>query len=332
MVDAAFPVLLKQYQNIDKIIIKTEDRETLRTLKKERLIFLSNHPSNGEPPVAYYIGMQMGARFHYMASRHVFDMMSGMVGRLIRNVGAFSVLAGTSDKRAIQTAQNILCSVGGKIVLFPEGEPISGENDSLMPFQPGVAFLGLASLNRLLKEDPQADIKVLPSFVKYRMKGTEVSLKAELHASLGRLEHLCQIDPGNHNLLRRFLNLGQALLERAEIEFEIKPGPESDFNYRIGRVRHAQLDKIAGEFHIPNYPGDEDAIQKLRHIMAILEQVEVGIQDQRLPQLTGPDLIRARKYMGQAYDFIVIDPAYLIKRPTAERFFEWLTRYETIYL
>ncbi|MCR9142630.1 MAG: 1-acyl-sn-glycerol-3-phosphate acyltransferase [bacterium] len=328
MVDFSFPLLLKQVQNIDAIVLKPEDEQMLRKLRHERLIYLSNHPSTSEPPVSYHVANRMGSRFNFMASRQVFDWGYGMVGRFIQNIGAFSIIPGASDRESLKASRAILAKARGKLVLYPEGEPTSGENDNLMPFQPGVAQLGFWGLDDARKIDADADIKVLPSFVKYVMVGTDASIKAELHASLTKIEKRYKIDPGNKNLLRRFLTVGRVLLEETEREYQVPMAAKDDFDYRIGRARHAILDGIARRVGVHAYNERDDAIQKLRVILSTLEMVELKLKDPRLPILSEKELAWAKREAMKAYDVIVIKPGYLVSRPTAERFFEWLARFE----
>lgn len=329
LVDFTLPTLLRQVHNIEQVVIKSEDARMLRELRRERLIFASNHPSTAEPPVAYVVANKMGARFHYMAARGVFDWGYGMVGRFIQGIGAFSVLPGIADRESLRQSRAILHQPEGKLTVFPEGEPTSGENDNLMPFQSGLIQLGFWALEDVRKEDPNADIKILPAYVKYIYQGTDPGIKAELHASLRRLEEKLKIDPGNRNLLRRFLYIGRVLLERAEPEYRVPPASSRDYDYRLGRLRHAILDQINERFRFPSYDSKADAIQKLRFLMAQLEVIEVGVAEAtRLPKLSAADLAWAKRECLKAYSFIAAQPAYLVERPTAERFFEWLSRYE----
>ncbi|MEQ9366528.1 MAG: 1-acyl-sn-glycerol-3-phosphate acyltransferase [Leptospirales bacterium] len=328
MVDFSFPLLLKQIQNIDAIILKPEDERMLRTLRHERLIYLSNHPSTGEPPVSYHVANRMGARFNFMASRQVFDWGYGLVGRFIQNIGAFSIIPGASDRESLKASRAILAKPRGKLVLYPEGEPTSGENDNLMPFQSGIAQLGFWGLDDARKIDAEADIKILPSFVKYVMVGTDASIKAELHASLSKIERRYKIQPGNKNLLRRFLTVGRVLLEETERDYHVPMAAHDDFDYRIGRARHAILDGIAKRVGVHAYNEREDAIHKLRQILSTLEMIELKLKDPRLPALSEKELAWAKREAMKAYDVIVIKPGYLVSRPTAERFFEWLARFE----
>lgn len=329
IVDAALPALLKNMYNIDEVRISAPDKSMLRNLREERLLYFSNHPSTAEPGIAYHVANVMGARFNYMASRPVFDWGYGAVGQVIRNVGAFSVLAGAADKESLKTARRLLASPNGKLVIYPEGA-MSGENDNLLPFMPGASQIGFWGFEDARKIDPLCDVHVLPSFVKYVLKADRSAVEIELREKLRHFEWRLGIEPGRKNLLRRFLTLGRVLLERAEAEYRVPPGSATDWEYRVGRVRHAILDGVAERMQLRGFPTKGDAIAKVRHLFTVTELMEVGSKDPSLPIVDKETLEWARKESKKAYDFIVINPQYLISWPTGERFVEWLGRFESL--
>ncbi|MCS7204115.1 MAG: 1-acyl-sn-glycerol-3-phosphate acyltransferase [Leptospiraceae bacterium] len=328
IIDLTFPILAKLIQNLDGIEISREHQNYLRTLRNHRLIYASNHPTTTEPIVAYYVANVIGSRFYYMASRQVFDWGNGLVGKFIQNVGAFSVLPGATDLESIKTSRKILSQRGSKLVLFPEGEPTSGENDNLMPFQPGVVQLAFWAYEDIRKQEPDEDIFILPAFVKYILTGTDAQIKGELHQSLQRIEKLLGIDPKNKNFLQRILTIGRILLEQAEKEYQITPEVEKGWDYRIGRIRHEILDQIAKKFQIQGYDYSANAIEKLRYLLSIIEMKLVNYPDPRLPNMSKKEIEWAQKECLKAYSFITIHTEYLISYPTAERMFEWLKHYE----
>ncbi len=328
-IDLSLPVILKTAQNIDNVVISPEDRAMLRSLRESRLIYISNHPSQSEPPVAYAVANVMGARFRYMAARHIFEWAGGTMGRLFQGLGAFSVIAGTADRESIKMARATLSEKDGKLVLFPEGEPTSGENDVLLPFQPGVAQLGFWGMEDAVKNDEDADILILPAFVKYVISNDRETVRKDLESSIRVLAKKLKIDPGEKNLLRQFLSVGRCLLEKEEAAYSIPMASRNDWDYRIGRIRHAILDGVADRLKIHGYDTRADAIVKLRHLLSIIDMVTVGFQDPRLPQVAKPEIEWARKECLKAYDFVVMKRDYLTSYPTPERFYEFLGRYES---
>ncbi|MCB1325750.1 MAG: 1-acyl-sn-glycerol-3-phosphate acyltransferase [Spirochaetales bacterium] len=330
--DATLPVVLKEYQNIEDIIISPEDRRMLRSLRRDRLVFFTNHPSQAEPLIAYHVANVMGSRFNYMATRRAFDFLFGAVGKVFQSVGAYSIIPGIPDRDSMRMTRSILARAGGKLVLFPEGEPMCGENDNLMPFQAGIIKLSFAALADALKLDAKADITVLPGFVKYVIKSERAEIERDLDQSMDVLEKSLGLEAGGRNLLRRFLMVGRVLLEQAENEYGIAVDGNPDFDYRIGRVRHRILDNVAVRLKVPSYNTEADAIQKLRHVTAVIEMVEIGYPQKDLPVITPSDLRWANRELSKAYDFIVMHRDYLISRPTPERFYEWLARFESLVL
>jgi 1-acyl-sn-glycerol-3-phosphate acyltransferase len=325
--DLAFPAIAKLSLNLEAVEISESDREMLRRLQSERVLYLSNHPTTIEPPVTYYVANCMGSRFHFMASRAVFEWGNGFVGEVIKRVGAFSILAGGLDRDAIKTARSILSDKGGKLAIYPEGMN-SNENDNLLPFQGGAIQIGFWALEDALKKDPKADIKVVNAFVKYIHTESKERLLAHIHDSVSRIESKLSIVPGERNLLRRFLYIGRVILEMAEKEYDL-PATQESMEYRIGRVRHSALNRAAMGLGIEFSEG-MDAIAKMKELFTTVESFELGFPDPKHPGLKPKNLEQVKKDMEKAYTFIVIRPLYLLSRPTAERMIEWLTRYETL--
>ncbi len=329
-IDRIHAPLLKKLYNIQDIIISDEDRKLLRSFREERLIYFSNHPTTAEPAIAYHISKVMGARFNYLAGREVFNWNHGINGFLLSRIGAYSIVQGAGDRESMKMTRDILASPGGKLVLFPEGAPTSGENDSLMPFQSGVAQLGLWGFEDARKNDPQADIWILSAFVKYKIRISQEEALLHLTSSIGALERQYELERGDRTLLRRFLHFGRILLEKTEKEYNIPEASETDFDYRVGRIRHAILDGVADRMGIELRDNSLDAIQKLRHILGIVEMLKIDYPLKGLPQVSRELLDWAVRECAKAYDFIVIKKDYLTAHPSAERFYEWLIRFESI--
>ncbi|MEM7184293.1 MAG: 1-acyl-sn-glycerol-3-phosphate acyltransferase, partial [Spirochaetota bacterium] len=330
--DLTLPVTLKLYQNIEDIIITEEDKTMLRSLEKERVLFFTNHPSQAEPMISYHIANVMASRFNFMATRRAFDFLFGAVGKLYQSLGAFSIIPGIADRDSMRTTRSILASPKGKLVLFPEGEPMCGLNDSLMPFQAGIVKLSFGAFEDARKKDKNADITILPGFIKYIIKSPERIIVEDLNRSITKIERKLGVDSGERNLLRRFLMVGRLLLENAEKEYQINNPEDADYDFRIGKVRHTILDNVAEKLQVHAYDKSSDAIHKLRHLTSILELIELKYPNPKLPKITDKELEWANRECVKAYDLIVIKRDYLLSNPTPERFYEFLQRYESLVL
>lgn len=328
--DLTLPILNKMVYNLESIEISENDKKTLKSFQKERLIYISNHPTTKEPGIAYNSANIMGSRFHYMAAREVFEWGSGFVGDFIQSIGAYSVLAGSADRESLKATREIISAPQGKLVLFPEGEPTSGMNDTLLPFQPGVSQLAFWGLEDALKKDPEAKLFILPTFIKYRMTNSIQGMQNDIDISLSRMELKLGISKTGKDIVHRFLSVGKRMIEREEKEYgvTIEPDKMEDFDYRLGRMRHAMLDNIAKKANIPKWDSQANAIEKLRKILSILEMVSVGMPDPKgeLPSLEMATW--ARKAATKAYDFISIQTSYIKELASAERLYEFLYRYE----
>jgi len=144
------------------------------------------------------------------------------------------------------------------------------------------------------------------------------------------MENKLGISKTGKDIVHRFLSVGKRMIEREEREYGLMVEPEKieDFDYRIGRLRHAMLDNIASKAMIPKWDTEANAIEKLRKILTTLELVSIGTPDPKneLPSLEMATW--ARKAAQKAYDFISIQTSYIKDLPSAERLYEFLYRYE----
>ncbi|GBF51623.1 acyltransferase [Leptospira ryugenii] len=326
--DLSFPFIAKLLFNLDSIQIHKDDQHLISGLKNKRLLYLSNYPTNLEPAIAYYVANEMGSRFHFMASRSLFNLGFGVIGELIKRVGAFSIITGSADRDAIKMARKILSEPAGKLVLYPEGI-MSGENDNLASFLPGVAQIAFGGLEDALKKDPSAELIVQPAFVKYLISGSKESILREIENSLQRIERKLRLFPGGRTILRRFLTIGRVLLEETEFELGV-PKSEiegKDFDYRLGRARHTALNQAGNILNI-KFKDTDHAIDKIRQLLAVLDHLDTDFQFAKEKGLTPQNIRRARQLVDTAYTFIITKPKNLIQFPSAERLMEWIGSFE----
>ncbi len=327
--DLSFPILSKLLVNLDGVDISREDQKYLREFRNKRLLYLSNHPTEVEPIIAYYVANEIGSRFHFMASRNIFNLGFGLVGEVIKRVGAFSIVTGSADRDAIKMSRKILSEPEGKLVLYPEGM-MSGENDNLVSFMPGVAQVAYGGLEDALKKDPSAQLLVLPTVVKYKISGSKESILRSVEESLQRIERKLKVYPGGRTLLRRFLTIGRVLLEETEFELGV-PKVDidgKDFDYRLGRARHTALNQAASILNV-QFKDTDHAIEKIRQLFMALDSLEGGTPLPTTPKEISPQNIRrAKQLVDTAYTFLITKPKNLVQHPSAERLFEWICSFE----
>lgn len=287
-VDATLPVLIKTGLNIDSIDVSDEDRQRLRELRNERLILHLNHPSTGEGAVAYHLGNQMGARFHYMASREVFDWLGGMMGVMLQGLGVFSVLPGTEDREAIRMARSLVTLPGGKLVVFPEGDYPTRLQNGLQRFEPDAVHLAFRALRDLRRAEDPGEVFLIPVAVRYVLSGTHQEIEHELSTSIRKLEERLGHRSGG-SLPERLNELRLHLLRKGEEELGLQGG-DRPLTDRMHSLSVAMLDRLAARHRVQDYPLTEDAPEKLRFLLSVIERRRVDFPDPRLPEMTGDEL------------------------------------------
>jgi hypothetical protein len=234
----------------------------------------------------------------------------------------------TSDKDSLRATREILSTPEGKLVLFPEGEPTSGLNDTLLPFQPGVAQLGFWGYEDTIKKDPNANLTILPIFIKYKMNQNEEWMRKDLDLSLAVLESKMNLTKQGKTIIERFLSIGKRLIEKEEREYGIQVDNPDDFDFRMGKIRHTILDNVANKIELPKYDLKDNAITKLRKILSFLELATLDLENSKENKPQSDVAKWARKAAQKAYDFITMEINYIKELPSAERLYEWLYRYE----
>lgn len=308
--DAALPLFLRTALNILSVEISDEDKALARRLREQNLIVYLNHPTTAEPAVAYSLANTMGVRFHYIASREVFDWLGGMMGYLLQGLGAFSMMPGTEDRDSIRMARSILGRPGGQLVVFPEGEPPTGENDRLRPFLRDAMHLAFRGHKDLDRSDTEMELMVLPAFVRYVLEGSRQDILRDVHASLSRLEsrpglivNADDVSAPGGSLFERIVRLHRNILRLGEEEFGLTAEVAGG---RSLRLQHAILDDLADRHAMADYPRDQSPVEKHRFIRSIIERRQVNFPDPRLPEMNREQINDALVRCGRAASLIAL--------------------------
>jgi 1-acyl-sn-glycerol-3-phosphate acyltransferase len=119
------------------------------------------------------------------------------------------------DRKAINTAVEILESAERPLIVFPEGAR-SRHNDRLMALMDGVAFMARTAAKRR-KKSSGGKVVVHPIAIRYFFRG---NLEATLDPLLAEIEQRLSWPPQKDQpLLRRIARVGEALLTLKEIEY-----------------------------------------------------------------------------------------------------------------
>lgn len=163
-------------------ILKQAARIIIPLLCKLRIEGLENVPTSGGAVLAAdhlswfdipIVAFPLNRQVRYMAKEELF---SSGVGWLIKQLGAFAVKRGESDREALRTASELL-TAGELVGIFPEGH--RSEDHALIEAHPGVALIAM-----------RANAPVIPIAIwgseKTLRKGYRLIHRPEVHLRYGK--------------------------------------------------------------------------------------------------------------------------------------------------
>ncbi len=209
------------------------------------ILVAPNHCRMSDPLALGYLSRIIKRDMHAMASWHLFkqDWLQRFV---MRRMGAFSVYREGIDRRAIDTAVDILVAGKRPLVIFPEGA-ISRHNDVLMPMMDGPSFIARTAAKRREKAGDQGAIVVHPVAIRYFYKG---DVTKTIEPVLEEIEsHFSWYPQQDRPLTRRLQQIGQALLSLKEIEY-FGAARTGDFYQRVDTLIEDVLEKMEKEWQI----------------------------------------------------------------------------------
>src|SRR4051812_47430155 len=179
------------------------------------IMLAPNHCRMSDPVVLGVLGMEADCHLFAMASWHVFKQTRFQTF-MTRRMGAFSVLREGNDRKAIETAIDILISRRRPLIVYPEGA-ISRHNDLIEEMMEGPSFIARQVAKRLNKEGRSGGVVIHPVATRYAFDG---DLATALGPDLDALEKELSWHPQHHRaLVDRIALVGQALVALKEIEF-----------------------------------------------------------------------------------------------------------------
>ena len=148
--------------------VKCEGEDNVSRLasdKRNRLIFLSNHPTHSDSQVIVEAFRQAGVITNFMAAYDLFFRQSKFNRWVMQRAGSFSVDRESFNSEPIKEAVNILLKGKYHLTLFSEGRPYL-QNDLLTPFQSGGAFIAASAQKRLDARGKGERILIVPTAIK----------------------------------------------------------------------------------------------------------------------------------------------------------------------
>jgi 1-acyl-sn-glycerol-3-phosphate acyltransferase len=318
-----------RWRNVLGVVTRKQDEELLKSLQKERLVLLPNHPTNTEPAVLFTLGDRCGMPFHYVACREAFDCAGGIWGWLIQRLGAYSIVRGALDRQSFNMTKQLLASPGSKVVIFPEGEVYS-QNDSLLPFQSGVIQLAFWGLEEARKTDPAADVKLIPVAIRYSFVQ---DMKKEILDSIERLERAVGLrvarEDAEYDRVRR---VGELVVGKLEQQFDIEPADGAPLGERMDLVKHTQLERAADIAKVKlkggSLPEEMRSVINAVHRVTQDDSAVKTDYDRRLWEEARSHMQPALHELDRLANWIAVYDGYVGSNPTPERMVHLLVRME----
>lgn len=209
------------------------------------IIVTPNHCRLSDPLTLGPLARIIKRDFHAMASWHLFKQ-TPLQRFVLRRMGAFSVYREGIDRKAIDTAVDILVAGKRPLVIFPEGA-VSRHNDVLMPMMDGPSFIARTAAKRREKQNAKGGIVVHPVAIRYFFRG---DVAKTVEPVLGEIEsHFSWFPQQDRPLTRRLQQIGQALLSLKEIEY-FGSARTGDFYQRVDALIEDVLNKLEKEWNI----------------------------------------------------------------------------------
>lgn len=331
LVHALTPTVARRLGKIERMDFDPDGLERLRALTGQRVVLCPNHPTGLDPVVLFRLSSLLGENFNYLACQEAFA--NPLKGWLMQRVGCYSIIRGTADRDSFRKSRELLTAGERWLVMFPEGEAC-GQNDTVMPFQEGIAHMAFWAMEELAKRGESPPLYVVPVALRY---GYDHDIRPELDQSLARLERKLNLHPATrdrepHALYDRLRQVGEAVVATVEKEHGLRPTKEDSLDDRVQRLKEHLVARVASVLGVKLRAG-ESLLDRVRALFnaadRLMYEEPAGSEYER-------DLHRRRQQeVRPLYDdlervlrFVATYDGYVRESMAPERFAEVLIRLE----
>ncbi|MEZ6116614.1 MAG: 1-acyl-sn-glycerol-3-phosphate acyltransferase [Pirellulaceae bacterium] len=281
------------------------------------IMLTPNHCRPADPIAMGWLAREVKTHVFAMASWHLFHQ-DRFTAWAIRKMGGFSIYREGIDRKAIDTATEVLSEAQRPLILFPEGA-VTRTNDRLSALLDGVSFIARTAAKKRAKRD-DGRIVIHPVAIKYLFQG---DLEKALNPVLSEIEHRFSWRPRTDQpLLFRIQSIGLALLSLKELEYFGSP-QQGKLTERLNGLINRLLHPIEQEWL--NAPQEGSVVPRIKNLrMKILPEMVQG-------SLSADERKRRWQQLADIYlsqQVASYPPDYLAGPLTVERLLETVERYE----
>ncbi|MCK5672118.1 MAG: 1-acyl-sn-glycerol-3-phosphate acyltransferase [Spirochaetales bacterium] len=256
-------------------LVESVDCEGLKEIKllasdkKNRLLFISNHPTHSDSQIIMEAFRQMGATSNFMAAYDLFFRQSKFNRWVMQKAGSFSVDREAFNSESIKEAVNTLLTGKYHLTIFSEGRPYL-QNDWITPLQSGASFIAASAQKRLDAKGKGEQIILIPTAIKlthiqncrdkvitminslYDFLNITPNPKLKIEESIEELA-IALMEYGlkslgfpaskGKSLEKRQQSSGEMIIKSLEKEMSIKPGKGKSLNERASAIR-SEIHKV----------------------------------------------------------------------------------------
>ena len=298
-----------------RLVISEEDLAKVRAVADKRVVYLPNHSNLDDAVVVFQLSARIGQLFHYVVAIEGFQ---GVIGKLIQQVGAYSLRRGVGDRASIRQTLKILQQPQCKLVIFPEGG-CSYQNDTVIPFRTGAVELSFKAMEKIVKQEGTVpDFYLVPVSLKYCYpNATEV----QMDQALSRLEAALSLKSITDDHYSRLRTIAEKVLTSLEAEYYVVPSDLTDWNPRLQNLRQEMLQYCEGKLELTakTQLRDRERVYQVQSILRNLDE-----QDKKV----GIDYKHLYRTTVRLLNFDAIYDGYVAEKPTPERYFATIDRLE----
>jgi 1-acyl-sn-glycerol-3-phosphate acyltransferase len=320
------PLALRTVLGIESIRASKEGVERLRHLGRERAVLMPNHPTDKDSIIMFHLSKTLGERWNYLAARELFDFAP--VAWILQRCGVYSVMRGTNDRKSFRATVDLLVEGVRKVVIFPEGLTC-WQNDTVMPFQEGVALFGFWALEKLSKLGCLPPLYLVPVAIKYVYVR---SMKREIERSITRLERRLRLSSEDSSLYGRLRKVGEAVLTSAEKEYGVRSDRHTDFDLRLQNMKELLVNRIAVALGV-DFGSDQALPTRIRVLVnklneIVLEEPAGSDYQVALHRRRQAEVEHLYDDLSRVLHFIATYVGYVSETMSAERFMEVIGQLE----